>query len=160
ERRGGPRRAGAPPALLALLRGHHLPRGAGAARVGARRARDRSHAYARAAATRLARSRPADRRVDAGRGRIPARGGAPGIRLRPDDDGGGGGRGAGWAPGTSPGASRPSASERQEEGEMSREEMCSMLDGNAAGGLLREVFAFEATAARITCAGCARMMPM
>ena len=43
---------------------------------------------------------------------------------------------------------------------MSREEMCSMLDGNAAGGLLREVFAFEATAARITCAGCARMMPM
>ena len=94
---GGPRRAGAPPALLALLRGHHLPRGAGAARVGARRARDRSHAYARAAATRLARSRPADRRVDAGRGRIPARGGAQGIRLRPDDDGGGGGRGAGWA---------------------------------------------------------------
>jgi Family of unknown function (DUF6510) len=43
---------------------------------------------------------------------------------------------------------------------MSREEMCSMLDGNAAGGLLREVFAFEATAAQITCAGCARMMPM
>ena len=35
-----------------------------------------------------------------------------------------------------------------------------MLDGNATGGLLREVFAFEATAARITCAGCARMMPM
>jgi hypothetical protein len=26
---------------------------------------------------------------------------------------------------------------------MSREEMCSMLDGNAAGGLLREVFAFD-----------------
>ena len=43
---------------------------------------------------------------------------------------------------------------------MSREEMCFVLDGNAAGGLLREVFAFEATAARITCAGCARMMPM
>ena len=43
---------------------------------------------------------------------------------------------------------------------MSRKGMCSTLDGNAAGGLLREVFAFDATAARITCAGCARMMPM
>jgi ribosomal protein S27E len=43
---------------------------------------------------------------------------------------------------------------------MSREEMCSTLDGNAAGGLLREVFAFDATAAQITCAGCARMVPM
>ena len=43
---------------------------------------------------------------------------------------------------------------------MSREEMCSTLDGNAAGGLLREVFAFDATAARITCAGCATMVPM
>lgn len=39
---------------------------------------------------------------------------------------------------------------------MSREGMCSMLDGNAAGGLLREVFAFEATAAQTTCAGCSR----
>ncbi len=29
-----------------------------------------------------------------------------------------------------------------------------MLDGNAAGGLLREIFAFEATSAEITCAGC------
>jgi hypothetical protein len=37
---------------------------------------------------------------------------------------------------------------------------CSMLEGNAAGGLLREVFAFEATAAQITCSGCARMVPM
>ena len=35
-----------------------------------------------------------------------------------------------------------------------------MLDGNAAGGLLCEVFAFDATAARITCAGCGRMGPM
>ena len=43
---------------------------------------------------------------------------------------------------------------------MSREKVCSSLDGNAAGGLLREVFAFEATAARTTCAGCARMVPM
>jgi hypothetical protein len=34
---------------------------------------------------------------------------------------------------------------------MSREEVCSMLDGNAAGGLLREVFAFGATVARTTC---------
>ena len=40
---------------------------------------------------------------------------------------------------------------------MAREGMCSTLDGNAAGGLLREVFAFEATAARATCAGCARV---
>ena len=43
---------------------------------------------------------------------------------------------------------------------MSREEVCTMLDGNAAGGLLCEVFAFEATTARITCAGCGRMGPM
>lgn len=28
------------------------------------------------------------------------------------------------------------------------------LDGNAAGGLLGEVFAFEMTSARICCAGC------
>ena len=28
------------------------------------------------------------------------------------------------------------------------------LDGNAAGGLLAEVFRFEMTAARVTCAGC------
>jgi hypothetical protein len=43
---------------------------------------------------------------------------------------------------------------------MSREKECSTLDGNAAGGLLREVFAFDATVARTTCAGCARMVPM
>jgi hypothetical protein len=43
---------------------------------------------------------------------------------------------------------------------MSREEMSSTLDGNAAGGLLREVFAFDATAARITCAGCTSTVPM
>ena len=43
---------------------------------------------------------------------------------------------------------------------MAREGVCSTLDGNAAGGLLREVFAFEATAARTTCAGCARVAPM
>ena len=43
---------------------------------------------------------------------------------------------------------------------MSRDKVCSTLDGNAAGGLLREVFTFDATAARATCAGCARMLPM
>jgi Family of unknown function (DUF6510) len=43
---------------------------------------------------------------------------------------------------------------------MSREEMYSALDGNAAGGLLHEVFAFDATAARTTCAGCARVVAM
>ena len=43
---------------------------------------------------------------------------------------------------------------------MSREGMCSALDGNAAGGLLREAFAFDPTTARITCAGCATMVPM
>jgi hypothetical protein len=43
---------------------------------------------------------------------------------------------------------------------MSREGLYSTLDGNAAGGLLLEVFAFEATAARTTCAGCARVTPM
>jgi hypothetical protein len=36
----------------------------------------------------------------------------------------------------------------------------STLDGNAAGGLLGEVFAFEATVARTICAGCARMVPI
>ena len=43
---------------------------------------------------------------------------------------------------------------------MSRKGVCSTLDGNAAGGLLSEVFAFEATAARATCAGCARVSPL
>jgi hypothetical protein len=43
---------------------------------------------------------------------------------------------------------------------MTCKEVCSMLDGNAAGGLLSEVFAFEATAARTTCVGCARIMQM
>jgi hypothetical protein len=43
---------------------------------------------------------------------------------------------------------------------MAREEKFSTLDGNAAGGLLREVFAFEATAARTTCAGCAKAAPI
>lgn len=43
---------------------------------------------------------------------------------------------------------------------MSREQVCSRLDGNAAGGLLREAFAFDATAARTTCVGCARTVPM
>jgi hypothetical protein len=43
---------------------------------------------------------------------------------------------------------------------MSGEQACSTLDGNAVGGLLREVFAFDATEARTTCAGCARTAPM
>jgi hypothetical protein len=43
---------------------------------------------------------------------------------------------------------------------MSRQGVCSTLDGNAAGGLLREVFAFDATAARLTCASCARITPV
>ena len=43
---------------------------------------------------------------------------------------------------------------------MSRKEVCSTLDGNAAGGLLGEIFAFEVTAARTTCAGCARTVAM
>ena len=43
---------------------------------------------------------------------------------------------------------------------MAREGECSMLDGNAAGGLLREVFAFDATTARTTCVGCARVAPI
>ena len=43
---------------------------------------------------------------------------------------------------------------------MDGEGVCSMLDGNAAGGLLREVFAFDATVAQTTCASCARMVPM
>jgi hypothetical protein len=43
---------------------------------------------------------------------------------------------------------------------MSRKGVCSTLDGNAAGGLLSEIFAFEATAARTTCAGCTRIVAM
>ena len=43
---------------------------------------------------------------------------------------------------------------------MARKGVCSTLDGNAVGGLLREVFAFEATTARTTCAGCSRVAPM
>ena len=39
---------------------------------------------------------------------------------------------------------------------MTGEQACSTLDGNAAGGLLREVFAFDATEAQTTCSGCAR----
>ena len=31
------------------------------------------------------------------------------------------------------------------------------LDGNAAGGLLAEVFAVETTTARVTCAGCGQI---
>jgi len=34
------------------------------------------------------------------------------------------------------------------------------LDGNAAGGVLREVFAHEMTAAVATCAGCGTMGPL
>jgi hypothetical protein len=34
------------------------------------------------------------------------------------------------------------------------------LDGNAAGGLLGEVFAFETTSARISCAGCGATGPL
>lgn len=43
---------------------------------------------------------------------------------------------------------------------MSSEGVCSTLDGNAAGGLLREVFVFDATAAQTTCAGCTRKVPI
>lgn len=34
------------------------------------------------------------------------------------------------------------------------------LDGNAAGGLLNEIFPFEMTAAEATCAGCGTMRPI
>lgn len=34
------------------------------------------------------------------------------------------------------------------------------LDGNAAGGLLNEIFAFEMTAAEATCGGCGTMRPI
>jgi hypothetical protein len=34
------------------------------------------------------------------------------------------------------------------------------LDGNAAGGLLDEIFRFEMTAAEATCAGCSTMRPI
>ncbi|HEY2374932.1 MAG TPA: DUF6510 family protein [Gemmatimonadaceae bacterium] len=41
---------------------------------------------------------------------------------------------------------------------MQTEEM--RLDGNAAGGMLREVFALEVTAALARCAGCGSVAPM
>ena len=34
------------------------------------------------------------------------------------------------------------------------------LDGNAAGGLLNEIFPFEMTAADATCAGCGTLRPI
>ena len=34
------------------------------------------------------------------------------------------------------------------------------LDGNAAGGLLNEIFPFEMTAAEATCGGCGAMRPL
>ena len=34
------------------------------------------------------------------------------------------------------------------------------LDGNAAGGLLNEIFPFEMTAAEGTCGGCGRIKPL
>jgi hypothetical protein len=34
------------------------------------------------------------------------------------------------------------------------------LDGNAAGGLLNEIFPFEMTAAKATCGGCGREKPI
>jgi hypothetical protein len=34
------------------------------------------------------------------------------------------------------------------------------LDGNAAGGLLNEIFPFEMTAAEATCRGCGTMRPI
>jgi hypothetical protein len=43
---------------------------------------------------------------------------------------------------------------------MSSEAVYVTLDGNAAGGLLREVFSFEATTAMTRCAGCTTMMPI
>ena len=43
---------------------------------------------------------------------------------------------------------------------MSSEAVYPTLDGNAAGGLLREVFSFEATSAMTTCAGCTTRMPI
>lgn len=41
---------------------------------------------------------------------------------------------------------------------MQMEEM--RLDGNAAGGMLAELFAHETTAASATCAGCGRVAPL
>ena len=34
------------------------------------------------------------------------------------------------------------------------------LDGNAVGGLLRELFALDVTAAEVTCAGCGTVAPV
>src|ERR687892_834907 len=62
--------------------------------------------------------------------------------------------------GTNRRGSGQSASGRQERDEMSAEGERSTLDGNAAGGLLLEVFAFDATVAPTTCAGCGRTRPM
>src|SRR5688500_16900999 len=61
---------------------------------------------------------------------------------------------------TSRRGSEQMASARQKRKEMSAEGERSTLDGNAVAGLLREVFAFEATAAWTTCTGCGRNRPM
>ena len=37
---------------------------------------------------------------------------------------------------------------------MQHNQSCGPLDGNAAAGLLREVFAFDATVAQISCVSC------
>ena len=42
--------------------------------------------------------------------------------------------------------------------EMSEESL--RLDGNAAAGVLEEIFAFEVTSAQSTCAGCGRTAPL
>jgi hypothetical protein len=41
---------------------------------------------------------------------------------------------------------------------MSQDAIGTRLDGNAAAGLLHDVFVFDATVARITCATCARRL--
>ncbi len=43
---------------------------------------------------------------------------------------------------------------------ISHDEDSLPLDGNAAAGLLRELFAFDATTAMVTCAGCGSVAPV
>ena len=81
-------------------------------------------------------------------------------RLRPDADGGGGGGSAGRTRARAPSRQDRALRCDRREGEMTSDGISSRLDGNAAGGLLLEVFAFEATAAQTTCAGCARVSPL
>src|SRR5262249_27273179 len=99
----------------------------------------------------------ADRQSHAGRGGLAAVGTAAGVRLRPDRAGGDCGVGVGGS------RSRPIS--RQDRAiwikwwnSITSDEQ--HLDGNAAGGVLGQIFAFEMTTAEVICAHCDLVGPL